>query len=96
MTKLTRTEKLSQAIQEIYEANKIAIKNLDTKGPNGGTNAANISGWINHGNGTITKAANESQMPVLNYWSGSAPTPSSAIPACVYNDCVKAYDRIFA
>jgi hypothetical protein len=92
---MTRTQKLSIEIQNIYLRNKIAISALDRRGPNGGTNANNIMGWTRSPSGTVTKAANMTDLPVLNLWDGSAPTPSSAIPECVYADIVRVYNKIF-
>jgi hypothetical protein len=92
---MTRIERLASKIEKIYQTNKAAIDILPNRGPNGGTNAASIEGWMNYGNGTITKAANMTHMPVMNYWSGSAPTPSSALPAICYEEITKAYNDIF-
>jgi hypothetical protein len=91
----TRTEQLADAIEKIYQANKADIDTLPNHGPNGGRNAATISGWTNYGNGTITRAANMTNMPVMSYWSGSAPTPSSALPEMCYKEITKAYNKIF-
>ena len=92
---MTRTQELAKSIQKIYEVNKKAIDSLPTKGPNGGTNAATIVGWENYRNGTITRAANMTDMPVMNFWSGSAPTPSSALPDMCYDEIINEYKRIF-
>ena len=92
---MTRTEKLAQEIQKIYESKKAIIEDLDRQTPLGGSNAKNIIGWDNPHNGTITRAANMTDMPVLPYWSGSNPTPASAIPKCVLASVEQAYDAIF-
>lgn len=91
----TRTQKLSAKFNEIYTKYKKEIDALPRRGPRGGTNAAHITGWVAIGNGTITKAANQSKMPTLNYWSGSHPTPSSAIPYVAHVDMMHAYNAIF-
>lgn len=91
----TKTQQLTCAIQAIFVANRAEIDSLATTGKNGGTNAARIEGGSNYHNGTITRAANMSNMPVLDYWSGSAPTPSSALPACVQSEVLGEFNRIF-
>ncbi len=92
---MTRTEQLTEKIETIYRANKSEIDALPQGGPQGGTNAAYIEGWICLGNGTITRAANLSSLPVLPYWSGPSPTPSSSIPECVSDEIEKTYKSIF-
>jgi hypothetical protein len=91
----TKTVRLAKIIQDIYEQNKIKIDALPIKGPLGGHNAKFIEGWKNLGNGTITKSVNMTSLPTLNYWSGSNPTPSTAIPKCVYDKIKAAYDKVF-
>ena len=91
----TRTQKLAKEIDKIYKANKTKIDALPNRGPQGGINAANIPGWSNYGNGAITRAANIASIPTMRYWSGSAPTPSTALPSCVYDEITAAYNRIF-
>ena len=92
----TRTEKLTVKCNDIYAKHKSEIDSLDRHGPLGGQNAAGIPGWCNHGNGTITRACNMSNMPVLPYWSGSLPTPSSAIPLCAMAELLTGYKDIFS
>ncbi len=91
----TRTEKLTVKCNDIYAKHKPAIDSLDRYGPRGGVNAAYIDGWTHHGNGTITRACNMSDIPIKPYWSGSLPTAASAIPTCVVDDLLTAYKDIF-
>jgi len=93
---MTRTEQLTNAINDIVRNHQAEIDELPTRGPNGGTNARNIDGWSHSPDGTITRAANLSECPVMNYWEGSLPTPSSAIPTCIIDEVREAYNRIFA
>jgi hypothetical protein len=94
---MTRTEKLAEEIR------KIAIKrtpemaqDLIFRGPRGGRNAARIYGWHCTGNSTISKAARMAgNLPMMNWWHGSAPTPSKAIPECCAGEIIDAYNRIF-
>lgn len=92
---MTKTQQLAALISDIYNKHKADIDALPTRGVNGGTNAAYIDGWVNIGNGTITKAINKTGMPTLNYWSGSSPTPATAAPAFVMDDINNAYKSIF-
>lgn len=92
---MTRTEKLAEKIQSIYIKNKSQIDALSTTGPRGGNNARHISGWINLGVSVITRAANKTDMPMMPYWSGSMPTASTAIPACVADEIVSEWRSIF-
>ncbi len=94
-TKTTKTQILSIAIQTIFESHKNEISFLPTVGPRGGRNGRGIPGWENYGKGTITRAANMTSMPVLPYWSGVCPTPSSCLPSCVKDDVMAAYNDIF-
>jgi hypothetical protein len=92
---MTRIEKLAKEIEKLYEENQSVIDALPIRGPSGGTNARYIEGWKNYQNGTITRAANMTNMPVLQFWSGHNPTPSSALPKCLYDQIMQAYKEIF-
>lgn len=93
---MTRLQQLAIKIDDIYQAHKAEIDALSRSGPKGGTNAAYISGWVAPGITAISRAANMSKhMPTLNYWSGSNPTPSTAIPLCAFKDMSLAYNKIF-
>lgn len=92
---MSRLNDLAEKLDKIYQDHKAEIDTLETSGPNGGRNALYIDGWIGHGNGTITRAANLSRLPVLPLWTGQAPTPSSAIPLCALKDAEKAYKDIY-
>lgn len=92
---MTRTEKLAKKISKIYTKNGEEIAQLETSGPRGGNNARTIEGWANIGNGTITRAVKLAGVPTMKYWSGSAPTASTALPACILEDCYDAYYEIF-
>lgn len=93
---MTRTEELTNAINDIVRNHHAEIDVLPTRGPNGGANARNIDGWSHSPNGTITRAANLSNCPVMHYWDGPLPTPASAIPTCIIDEVSKAYNHIFA
>lgn len=92
---MTRTQQLAVKIQAIYMTHKAEIDMLPHYGPRGGCNACGIQGWVNLGNGTITKAALKTDMPVKNWWSGSMPTPSSAVPMCASWDILAAHKQVF-
>ena len=92
----TKTQQLAQRIQQILKDKKSEIKATPTHGPRGGTrNARTIPGWENCGNSTITRAANIAGAPSKSYWSGSAPTPSTAFPSCIIAAMYAAYHEIF-
>ena len=95
---MTRMQQLTQEITKIVEKNRNTIRSLETSGPNGGNNAATIDGWAHSPSRTITRAANMVDVDLLitlPYWSGSNPTPATAIPVCIYNEVVDAYCKIF-
>jgi hypothetical protein len=92
---MNRIEKLSIEIEKIILKNKKALSALEFKSPRGGHNARFIQGWKNCGNAAVTRAAKIAQCPTLNYWSGSAPTPSTAIPFCISEKIFKKYSEIF-
>lgn len=91
----SRLDKLVIEIRSMYEANWVDIDNLPTLTERGGRNARNISGWSHSPNGTVTKAARIAGCPVLPYWSGSAPTPASAIPSCIWREAIEACQKIY-
>ena len=91
----TKLEMLADEIEVIYQLSRVEIDSLDKRGRRGGNNARHIRGWTCLGNGTITRAANLSGLPVLPYWTGKAPTPSHAVPECVADALLAAYTRIF-
>lgn len=92
---MNRTERLADAIKKIAQDHKEEIKALSFRGKLGGTNAAHIAGWKNVGVATITVACKMARVPTLNYWSGSAPTPSTSIPECIAEESYKIYKQIF-
>jgi len=94
--KNTRTQNLAIAIEKIYKSHKKEISLMSRRGPRGGYNARSISGWVNIGEGAITKAVNMTNCPTMNFWSGSATTPSTAYPKCVEDDVWTKYREIFA
>jgi hypothetical protein len=92
----TRTEKLTQKINEIVKGNKTELSKLNFNGPKGGHNARNINGWESPGIAAISRAANLSgNCPTMNWWSGSCPTPSLAIPSCISFEIKAAWREIF-
>lgn len=92
---MTRFEKLSTELQCLWNEHAEEIKALPRTGPKGGHNACNISGWLRCPHQTITKAAHHYGLATMRYWDGPAPTPSTAIPACVRYEAEKAYKRIY-
>lgn len=92
---MNRTMQLAEKIKKIEANHSEEIKALNRRGVKGGTNALYIDGWIHSPSGTITRAAHIAKLPTMPYWSGSAPTPSTAIPRCVYADVCAAYAEIF-
>ena len=93
---MTRTERLAAEIKKAYLENKEAIdESISEKGPRGGYNCLIRPGWTHSISGTVTKACNMAGVPVGSWWSGSAPTPSSAIPTLLMERAMKAYNEIF-
>lgn len=96
---MTRTQQLAEKLDELYESDpaiQLEIKNLSRTGPRGGHNARHIEGWHPSSSGTVTKAANLSKyIPTLHFWSGSARTPSTAIPSCIFYQAATAKKEIF-
>ena len=90
-----KTAELGGRIKLIAENHAVEIALLPRKGPSGGSNAANIPGWVLSPNGTVSKAAKLANVPTLSHWSGSLPTPSTAIPGCIALECRLAYESIF-
>lgn len=93
--KETRTEKLSRELERIYEENRVEIEALSVIGPRGGSNARIIPGWKLSPNGTISRAIGLFGGRRADYYSGRGPTPSTAIPAVIYDEALEAYYRIF-
>lgn len=92
---MNKTQLLSKELEKIYAAHANEIKKLSYTGPRGGHNAANIPGWSVLGIHAVTRAAKLANLPTLSAWSGSNPTPSTAIPACIRWEARNAYIRIF-
>jgi len=82
---MNKTQELANKLENIWENISDDEKKLSFYGPRGGRNARFIPGWICVGNQTITKACIIAGIPIMNYWSGSAPTPSTAIPKILYD-----------
>lgn len=93
---MTRTEKLTNEINKIYDHHRDGIHALPLVGPRGGRNAATIDGWTTTaGIGAISKAAKKSAMPTLKWWDGPCRTPAVAIPLCTWAEIYEAYRKIF-
>lgn len=93
---MTRTQQLAEELAKLLTPEIIAkIKALPTKGPRGGNNAKTIPGWSHSPNGTISYACNKAGIPTMKFWSGSAPTPSTAIPTCLASVAQALYNKIF-
>jgi hypothetical protein len=85
------TKALAYHMLGFYTQHADEIDSLSTRGPNGGRNARHIEGWQLSPNQTVTKACNMAGLLTLPYWSGKNPTPSTAIPWCVWKDAHDAY-----
>lgn len=93
---MNKTQKLTNAIVRNLSVYRHEIETLERRGPRGGRNAKSIQGWSRSPHVTITKAINQSgENLVMNWWDGSNPTPSSAIPSCIVELCKSEYQRIF-
>ena len=92
---MNRTQQLSSRISEIAANHSTEIKSLSKRGPQGGSNAKAIEGWSALGNHAISRAARLAGVPCMSYWSGSSPTPSTAIPSCIAKESLAAYREIF-
>jgi hypothetical protein len=92
---MSKMKILAGDISKVFIHHKATIKGLPSQGPKGGSNAKFIKGWKPSPNQTITKAFHIAGLNTLNYWSGTAPTPSQAIPECMYNDCCNLYKAVF-
>ncbi len=91
----TRTEQLTRVARAVFLKHADAIHNLPVRGPSGGKNALYIKGWSQSPNCTITRAVNLAGGSVLPYWTGTGPTPASAIPTVVLPALQKASHHIF-
>ena len=92
---MTKTERLAEELVKIKAKHEKEIAALAYRGPRGGRNAKYLPGCRCLGNHAITQAAGLARVPQMSYWSGSAPTPSTAFPACMADEAVEAYKLIF-
>lgn len=92
---MTRTEILEKEIIKIRSAHSDEIAGIPKEGPRGGRNAATIKEWRQSPNGTISKICNQYYDISMNHWDGSRRTPTVAIPVCIYDECLAAYEKIF-
>jgi len=88
---MNKTQKIAERLKSIWESIPEGQKQLSFSGPKGGRNARLIPGWICTGDQTITKACKIAGIPMMNYWSGSAPTPSTSIPKVLYDKYILGY-----
>lgn len=88
---MTRTEKLRKILVKIAALHEEEIKTLSYRGKRGGHNAKTIQGWSKSTN-NITRAAG---LPMMCWWDGSNPTPSTAIPTCCVDEALAAEKEIF-
>jgi hypothetical protein len=88
---MTRTEQLRVKLEKIAERHADEIKMLSYQGKRGGHNAKTIPGWSRSTN-NITRAGG---LPMLNWWDGSNPTPSTGIPECCATEAYAAERLIF-
>jgi hypothetical protein len=88
---MTRTEELARVLTDIYRTHKAECDKLQTSGAKGGHNARTIPGW-SRSTANITRAGG---LPMMRWWDGSAPTPSTAIPTCCRDEAYEAERRIF-
>jgi len=93
----TKLEKLTAIARGLYIHYKNEINKYPRSGPRGGNNAACDWAkpyWRHLGNAAITRACNEAGVPTMPYWSGSATTPATSIPACMAEGMERAYRKI--
>lgn len=88
---MTRTEQLNRELKQIAAAHKSEIDALPLRGVKGGSNAKNIKGWT-RSTANITRAGG---LPMLSWWDGCAPTPSTGIPTCCAQEAYAAERKIF-
>ena len=88
---MTRTDQLHNKLVDIATQHKMEISQLSHTGPKGGHNALYIPGW-SRSTANVSRAAG---LPMMKLWDGSAPTPSTAIPTCCYEEALAAEKEIF-
>lgn len=88
---MTKTAQLSRELQKIAEKHADEISQLQYRSPRGGQNARVIPGW-SRSTSNITRAGG---LPMLNWWDGSNPTPSTGIPTCCADEAYMIANIIF-
>lgn len=85
MKKSKQQQRVAWCAEHRAKIEAVIPDDLHYCGIRGGSNAANIPGWSGGGWGWWYNAMREAGVSVrsLNYWSGQAPTPSTAIPETV-------------
>jgi hypothetical protein len=93
--KSKRYEQLAIALADIYTKHADEIASIPREGAKGGANARSIEGWTPSPSTSVSKIVRREGWAHMNYWSGSNPTPSTAIPACIYDEVLVAYNRLY-
>ena len=93
---MTKTEKRTEWLKTKKEEIEAAIRRPREENKKGGTNCFSLKGWSGGGYGYWLWAFSEAGIacPSRNYWSGSAPTPSTAIPFAVSEILWKAPENL--
>ena len=93
--KSERFQGLMADVEALYAAHQESIDALPTVSPRGGVNGRTIPGWAQSPCSAVSKAARKLGLPYMKWWSGSAPTPSIAVPACIVRELEAAYNRLY-
>ena len=94
--KSERFQSLMADVEALYAAHRETIDALPTVSPRGGVNGRTIPGWVPSPCSAVSKAVRKLGLPYMKWWSGSAPTPSIAVPACIARELEAAYNRRYA
>ena len=87
----TKTGQLHDKLEVIAKRHAAEIDRLSYRGPRCGRNARNIDGW-SRSTGNITRAGG---LPMMKWWDGANPTPSTGIPMCCADEAVVAEKEVF-
>jgi len=87
----TKIEQLHDKLVIIAKKHAAEINDLSYRGSRGGSNARNIDGW-SRSTANITRAGG---LPMMDWWDGSNPTPSTGIPTCCTDEAHLAAKEVF-